>query len=129
MTDIAITYEDGLRLSELQGQLAQLQYDLAHVGTTSLTGKVAMCILLTIVMIFVFFLVLWVLDAVIWDCINGDRIRGIVTLVSLGAVIVGFIVIMIFGCSYVEQYDIIDIESQMANIQGQIDAIYARYGM
>ncbi len=129
MTDIAITYEDGLRLSELQGQLAQLQYDLAHVGTTSLTGKVALCIILTIVMIFVLVLVFWLLAVVIWDCINGDRVRGIVTSVSLGAVVIGFIVLMIFGCSYVEQYDIISIESQMSNIQGQIDAIYARYGL
>ena len=128
MTDIAITYEDGLRLSELQGQLAQLQYDLGHIDVTTLPEKIKICIILTLVGLFV----LWIVLAILVELVEGrfmdDRSEAILYSVGALAVIIGFVVIAILATGWYEQLCIVDLESQMANVQGQMDAIYAKYG-
>ena len=128
MTDIAITYEDGLRLSELQGQLAQLQYDFNHVDVTTLPEKIKICIILALVGL----LVLWIVLAILVELVEGrfmdDRSEAILYSVGALAVIIGFVVIAILATGWYEQLCIVDLESQMANVQGQMDAIYAKYG-
>ena len=128
MTDIAITYEDGLRLSELQGQLAQLQYDLNHIDVTTLPEKIKICIILALVGL----LALWIVLAILVELADGrfmdDRSEAILYSVGALAVIIGFVVIAILATRWYEQLCIVDLESQMANVQGQMDAIYAKYG-
>ena len=128
MTDIAITYEDGLRLSELQGQLAQLQYDLNHIDVTTLPEKIRICIILALVGL----LVLWIVLAILAELAGGrfmdDRSEAILYSVGALAVIIGFVVVAILATGWYEQLCIVDLESQMANVQGQMDAIYAKYG-
>ena len=128
MTDIAITYEDGLRLSELQGQLAQLQYDLNHIDVTTLPEKIKICIILALVGLFV----LWIVLAILVELAEGrfmdDRSEAILYSVGALAVIIGFVVVAILATGWYEQLCIVDLESQMANVQGQMDAIYAKYG-
>ena len=128
MTDIAITYEDGLRLSELQGQLAQLQYDLNHIDVTTLPEKIKICIILALVGLFVLWIVLAILSELADGCFWDDRSEAILYSVGALAVIIGFVVIAILATGWYEQLCIVDLESQMANVQGQMDAIYAKYG-
>jgi len=128
MTDIAITYEDGLRLSELQGQLAQLQYDLAHVDVTSLPGKLGLCFILIIACLIVMWIVLVVLDEVTRKSFLGDASKGAVLTTGAVLVIVAFILIGMWAVGFYEQWAVVSIESNIANTQGQIDAIYAKYG-
>ena len=128
MTDIAITYEDGLRLSELQGQLAQLQYDLNHIDVTTLPEKIKICIILALVGLFVLWIVLAILAELAGGRFMDDRSEAILYSVGALAVIIGFVVVAILATGWYEQLCIVDLESQMANVQGQMDAIYAKYG-
>ena len=128
MTDIAITYEDGLRLSELQGQLAQLQYDLNHIDVTTLPEKIKICIILALVGLFVLWIVLAILVELAGGRFMDDRSEAILYSVGALAVIIGFVVVAILATGWYEQLCIVDLESQMANVQGQMDAIYAKYG-
>ena len=53
VSGIDITYEDGLRLSELSGKLAQAQFDLSHVMTTH-AGDIVMPTVLTLGLLMMF---------------------------------------------------------------------------
>ena len=37
--NVDLTYQDGLRLSELYGQLGAIQYDIEHIVMSSMDGK------------------------------------------------------------------------------------------
>lgn len=128
MTDIAITYEDGLRLSELQGQLAQLQYDLGHVDVTTLPGKLGLCFLLIIACLLVMWIVLVVLDEVTAKRFQSDASKGAILATGAVVVVIAFILVGIWAVGFYEQWAAVGIESNIANTQGQIDAIYAKYG-
>lgn len=47
--NIDLTYQDGLRLSELHGQMSTIKYDLAHLATSSLIFTIMICALMTLV--------------------------------------------------------------------------------
>ncbi len=128
MTDVTITVEDGLRLTELQGQLSQLQYDLAHVSTTVMSDR----ILLIVVMIFGTFLALCAVflffDSVIGY--SGNRPWIDKAYIATNCVVVMLcIAVTVYLWGYMEDKAIVGIESEMANVQGQIDAIRTRYGL
>lgn len=53
VSGIDITYEDGLRLSELSGKLAQAQFDLSHIMTTH-AGDIVMPAVLTLGLLMMF---------------------------------------------------------------------------
>lgn len=116
MTDIAISYEDGLRLSELQGQLSQLQYDLAHVDMASIGHKAIAIIGVTIVLAMVLM--------AICGFDENSRSRKVLCCTAMITAIV--IVMILWG--FIEHLTVYNIESEMANVQGQMDAIYTRYG-
>ena len=129
MTDIAITYEDGLRLSELQGQLAQLQYDMAHVSETTMGTKIGVCLLVLLFAFLVFLVAIQIVDR--WNhC--PDKVyltmSNVQFIVVMAVTIIFFVVVCYLACGFIEHLKVIDIESQMTNVQGQMDAIYAKYG-
>ena len=47
--NIDLTYQDGLRLSELYGQMSTIEYDLSHLAMTSLIYVILICALMTLV--------------------------------------------------------------------------------
>ncbi len=116
MTDIVISYEDGLRLSELQGQLSQLQYDLAHVDMASIGEKMIATIGVTIVLAMVLMAI----------CGFDENPRSKKILCCTAIIIAIVIDVVLWGS--IEHLTVYNLESEMANVQGQMDAIYARYG-
>lgn len=129
MTDITVTVEDGLRLSELQGQLAQLQYDMAHVSEMTMGSKIGACLLALLFAFLVFLIATQIVDR-LNHC--PDRVyltmSNVQFFVVLAVSFIFFAVVCHLACGYIEHLKVIDIESQMTNIQGQMDAIYAKYG-
>lgn len=133
MTDVTITVEDGLRLSELNGQRSQLQYDLAHVGMTTIGHKIIICIVISAMMVLVIAAITsaveswnYAKDPKTWKYKSGVTHRQAIMVAVF--VIVLDIAVCYLLTDYIQQLEAIKIESQMTNIQSQIDAIYAKYG-
>lgn len=143
MTDISsidITYQDGLRLSELYGQMGTIQYDLAHLSMSVIGYTVVICILVALVYFFI--MSVWMKN-IKWDVFYYDRYipsdyqspwvwkkRGKYAFYALVAgVILLYIVMCIViqvGCEHIMEYYL---NRDMANIQAQVDAILQRYGV
>lgn len=134
MTDINLTYEDGLRLSELQGQLAQLNYQASHWMAT----HVAEIILIACVAILVMCIALVWLHvsndcciAHAWRC--GDdhnpELRHVILelrLEYIGVIIIGVVLFIVLEYAlYTASMN--DIAMQQANVQAQIDTIMLKY--
>ena len=43
--NIDLTYQDGLRLSELYGQMGTIEYDLAHLSMSSILYTILLCLI------------------------------------------------------------------------------------
>lgn len=127
---IELTVEDGLRLSELYGQQAQLQYEMEHVLATHLSDIVLMMFLVVMVMAFMFLLnyATFDLGSISWSISSDEkeRIRRryhtrnkliVVSGILLAAVILAAMLV----------YIPIDIQHEMVGVEAQIDEILGRY--
>ncbi len=130
MTDVTISVEDGLRLSELQGDMARLQYDLYHVDVTTLPVKIGICVVMTLLFIVVLSMAMYYLTETVFPIrrlgVVGNRLAMLcivlafaVVFITMGWALIGF----------EEEFARIGIESDIADVRAQMDAIEARYGM
>lgn len=128
-----ITYEDGLRLSELNGQLAQMQYNLDHLDLTVLPDMAWIAIFVGLAMI----AGSWGLYIVLTDCKGGPNSKGqwvqykkhdINPWVWLAGTIVVCLVLCMLAYYGLELVTTNTIQSDMSNVQAQIDTILSKYG-
>lgn len=112
MTAIDITYEDGLRLSELSGQLAGLKYEASNLLAVNAADLMMVFFLLTMVAI-----VVAIFLYIITEYCGSWRY----ILIALPSFI------PILGIIVFAMYLDASVAMDIANVQGQIDAILAKY--
>ena len=125
ISDISITVEDGLRLSELQGRLAELQVQIADPGTYAVESYIIAAILMFIPIVVLGVLVFFILDDLTWDI----DVPGSIVIIFLGevGVVVLWIVASILIGDFITHYTVAGWERDVVGIQAQIDAIMSKY--
>ena len=133
-----LTYQDGLRLSELYGQLGAIQYDLEHIVMSSLLPTVLLCALVG----FIYLMIMMSVTDYIKDewfyyhCKYTDpdnpwvwnkRGKYAYALICVGMIA---LLILIFygifvGVEHIMEYYL---DRKLVSTQMQIDAIELKYG-
>lgn len=138
MTGMEITYQDGLRLSELYGQMSTIKYDLAHLATSSLIYTILICALMTLVY---YLIVDNALNNIKVDVFHyglrygeetkkpyywGNKGQQAFGYLCIGAVI---LLIVLYVLVYLGVMELMEfyLNRDIANIQAQIDAILSKY--
>ena len=140
MTDLNfdLTYQDGLRLSELYGQLGAIQYDLEHIVMSSLLPTVLLCAFVG----FIYLMVMLVVTDRIkteWFCYNCEyanssdpwvwNMRGKYAYALICVGMIALLVLIFYGIfvgvEYVMNYYL---DRKLVSTQMQIDAILMKYG-
>ena len=140
MTDLNLdlTYQDGLRLSELYGQLGAIQYDLEHIVMSSLLPTVLVCALVGFIYLMI---MLSVTDYIKkeWFCYNfvytnsldpwawNQRGKYAYAFICVG--MIALLVLILYGIfvgvEYIMEYYL---DRKLVSTQMQIDAILMKYG-
>lgn len=133
-----LTYQDGLRLSELYGQLGTVQYDLEHIVMYSLLPTVLLCALVGFIYLMLMLSVTEYIkderfhyhcnytdsnDPWVWDK-RGKYAYALICVGMIALLILIFYGIFI-GVEYVMDYYL---NGKLVSIQMQIDAIELKYG-
>ena len=122
--NIDLTYQDGLRLSELYGQLGKLQTQMDNLDFTILQDQLWITIGLLVLFAIIGFFVLWTLVIVIKDGPHADAKIDIGMMIY--AVLVA--VVIYFAMDYIATCTEIRLEGDIRSTQMQIDAILMKYG-
>ena len=140
MTDLNldITYQDGLRLSELYGQLGELQYNLEHIDVTLLCDMLPVGIVMTLLCIFVGYMTLdYIKDEYFRKYRWNDHHREYLGWVPHGKIylaicvavwVIAWIVAVYLIYRVLDIYLINNIQRDIVSTQMQIDAIKLKYG-
>lgn len=128
MTSMDITYEDGLRLSELYGQLASDQYVLDNLFASVLPDVLLIMLCIAVPAAFGLTLYAWDVHEYCrgWsedECAKYTKKVKRLTIATLVIIVAVFVAALLIGMSLQEIYTNRDI----ASVQAQIDAIEARY--
>ena len=108
-TEIVIAYEDRLRLSELAGQLANLNFSHDHM------------ILPAILIGLIFGLLVGFFVIVVYALLFESESRGAFVAIMIGSIIICIILTYAF-MDY-------DISKDISDVQAQMDTIYELYNM
>ncbi len=131
--NIDLTYQDGLRLSELYGQLGAIQYDLEHIVMSSLLPTVLLCALVG----FIYLMFMCATTDSIkreWFCYNCEYTdswdrwgKYAYALIWIG--IIALLILIFYGI-LVGVECIMDyyLNRKLVSTQMQIDAILMKYG-
>lgn len=122
--NIDLTYQDGLRLSELYGKLGRFQYDLEHLDYTLMQEHIATSLFVIALAVLAGILVLGALE---WWFVPSEHeyakvILGMVLYVAVVAVIFYFV------WDYTTISTEMKLERNIQSTQMQIDAILMKYG-
>ena len=140
MTDLNfdLTYQDGLRLSELYGQLGAIQYDLEHIVMSSLLPTILACALVGFLyLMFMSAFTDYIKDE--WFCYNCEyanssdpwvwNMRGKYAYALICVGMIALLVLIFYGIfvgvEYVMNYYL---DRKLVSTQMQIDAILMKYG-
>lgn len=125
ISDISITVEDGLRLSELQGRIAELQVQIGDPSTYAVSDYAIIAALLIIPFCIVGTILFCVLDDLTAGCSFGTALASVI--VGEIVVVVLWIAASFFLGDIAVQYTVAGWERDVAGIQAQIDAILSKY--
>ena len=125
ISDISITVEDGLRLSELQGRLAELQVQIGDPSTYAVGNYVTIAALLIIPFIIVGMIIFCVLDDLTVDCSFGTALASVI-IGEIMVVVLWIVASFVLGDISV-QYTVAGWDRVMTGILAQIDAILSKY--
>ena len=122
--NIDLTYQDGLRISELYGRLGELQTKMDHLDLIIFHDQLLTTILILVLAAVVGIFVLMGLCFLVDDGPHADR--NIILGMVLYAIIIAAIVL--FALDYTATYTELHLESDIRSTQMQIDAILMKYG-
>ncbi len=127
MTNLDITVNDGLRLSELYGQLAELNFRMENIGLYIHDERLQATVLI-IVLGFFIGLVLVGIALMLLDYWYVEELSGKAIFACIGAYILILAIIWCFSMDYIGTYAVFNLECDISRVQGEIDGIMARYG-
>lgn len=122
--NIDLTYQDGLRLSELYGKLGELQYNLEHLDFTIMQERLFITLMIVVLGVLVGILVLGALAWLFDQSEHADT--KIIICMALYAVAVA--AILYFAWDYTAVCAEMKLERNIQSTQMQIDAILMKYG-
>ena len=126
MTDLDITVNDGLRLSELYGELANLQYKLDNLDLYIAQQKLLPTVLIVVVAVLIGFLLFLLLcEAFSRYASKEDRNFA---LAIMGGFALIMVAIWLVWMGYIDTYATYNLECDISRVQGEIDGIIAKYG-
>ena len=127
MTNLDITVNDGLRLSELYGQLGDLNYKMENLGLYIHDEKLKATILIIVLGIIIGFTLCAGLHLLFYDSYNREAsLKVIVSCMVL--YVVALVVIWFLWMGHIDTYAVYNLECDISRVQGEIDGILARYG-
>lgn len=122
--NIDLTYQDGLRISELYGKLGELQYNLEHLDFTIMQERLFITLMIVVLGVLVGILVLGALAWLFDQSEHADA--KIIICMALYAVAVA--AILYFAWDYTAVCAEMKLERNIQSTQMQIDAILMKYG-
>lgn len=122
--NIDLTYQDGLRLSELYGKLGELQYNLEHLDFTIMQEHLFTTLMIVILGALIGFLVVMALAFIFQDSEHADRN----VYLGIALYIVAVAAIIYFAWDYTAVCAEMKLERNIQSTQMQIDAILMKYG-
>ncbi len=127
MADLDITYNDGLRLSELYGEMGDLQYKLNHIDLYLSKMEIGVSICIIILAISLALALYWFIDARVLSYYPNKKEKAMAALILAGyfLIIVG---IWLFVIDYIETYVPYSLECDLARVKGEIAGILAKQG-
>ena len=122
--NIDLTYQDGLRLSELYGKLGELQYNLEHLDFTIMQDHLVITALLIFLFALIGVLVYLALDYIF--AYSKHETTNIIIGMALYALLV--VAVIYVSWDYTALSTEIQLEREIQSTQMQIDAILMKYG-
>ena len=122
--NIDLTYQDGLRLSELYGQLGELQYNLEHLDFIIMQDHLVTTALLIFLFALIGVLVYLALDYICAYSKHEDR--NIIIGMALYALLAAAVIYITWD--YTAICTELSVEREIQSTQMQIDAILMKYG-
>lgn len=122
--NIDLTYQDGLRLSELYGRLGELQYNLEHLDFTIMQEHLLTTLVIVVLGALIGFLVAMALAFIFEDSEHADRNIYL----GIALYIVAVAAIIYFAWDYTAVCAEMKLERSIQSTQMQIDAILMKYG-
>ena len=122
--NIDLTYQDGLRLSELYGRLGELQYNLEHLNFIIMQDHLVTTALLIFLFALVGVLVYLALDYICAYSKHEDR--NIIIGMALYALLAAAVIYITWDYTAISTE--LRLEREIQSTQMQIDAILMKYG-
>ena len=122
--NIDLTYQDGLRLSELYGKLGELQYNLEHLDFIIMQDHLVTTALLIFLSALIGVLVYLALDYIF--AYSKHETTNIIIGMALYALLV--VAVIYVSWDYTALSTEIQLEREIQSTQMQIDAILMKYG-
>lgn len=127
MTDLDITINDGLRLSELYGQLGDLNYKMENLGLYIHSEKLKITVAIVVIGVIFGAILFGVLCEWFYDGYEKKRSVGII-LSCMAAFVIVLATIWFLFMGHIDTYAVYNLECDISRVQGEIDGIMARYG-
>lgn len=122
--NIDLTYQDGLRLSELYGQLGKLQTQMDNLSLVAFQDQLWITIIILVLALIIGFVFVMALSIALDESEHCERylLIGIVLYIIAVALVVNFELGYIAACTELR------LEGDIKSTQMQIDAILMKYG-
>lgn len=122
--NVDVTYQDGLRLSELYGQLGKLQTQMDNLSLVAFQDQLWTTIIILVLAVIFGFVFVMALSIAYDESEHYQRNL----LIGIVLYIIAVAVIVYFELSYVAACTELRLEGDIKSTQMQIDAILMKYG-
>ena len=122
--NVDVTYQDGLRLSELYGQLGKLQTQMDNLSLVAFQDQLWITIIILVLALIIGFVFVMALSIAYDESEHYQRNL----LIGIVLYIIAVAVIVYFELSYVAACTELRLEGDIKSTQMQIDAILMKYG-
>ena len=122
--NVDVTYQDGLRLSELYGQLGKLQTQMDNLSLVAFQDQLWTTIIILVLAVIFGFVFVMALSIALDESEHYQRNL----LIGIVLYIIAVAVIVYFELSYVAACTELRLEGDIKSTQMQIDAILMKYG-
>lgn len=122
--NIDLTYQDGLRLSELYGQLGKLQTQMDNLSLVAFQDQLWITIVILVIALIIGFVFVMALSITFDESEHYERYL----LIGIVLYIIAVAVVIYFELNYVMACTELRLEGDIKSTQMQIDAILMKYG-
>lgn len=122
--NVDVTYQDGLRLSELYGQLGKLQTQMDNLSLVAFQDQLWITIVILVMALIIGFAFIMALSITLDESEHYERYL----LIGIVLYIIAVAVVVYFELNYVAACTELRLEGDIKSTQMQIDAILMKYG-